>query len=58
MEKSEKQIEFELRRKEIEKRKRQLELEEEELNIEILQECKKTIQKSRGIWGEFDESNN
>ena len=55
--KTEKEIEFELRRKEIEKRKKQLALEEEELNVEILRECRKTLQKSRGIWGESDESN-
>ena len=58
MKKNEKEIEFELRRKEIEKRKKQLALDEEELNVEILRECRKTLQKSRGIWGDFDESNN
>lgn len=56
MKKNEKEIEFELRRKEIEKRKKQLALDEEELNVEILRECRKALQKSRGIWGESDES--
>ena len=61
MEKSEKLIEFEKRRKEIEERKKQLELDEEQLNLDILKECLRVRDEYKNKpfkWRGSYESNN